>query len=391
MGNIGAIHVDTQRGLERRQSQFARTQSAHERMCAAGLDQIATTHDNARLRGTQQLITRARHDIEPCRNRNRRGFFAAAHQDVVGQQRTRPLVLVEQQAVFVGQSSKLPRAHLLVKALDAIVGRMDLEDHRRIGRDGALVVAQMRAVGGPDLDELGARGLHNIGDTEAAADLDKLAAADNNLFARGMGRQHQQHGGRVIVDDQRVLGTGKRANELRGVLLARPARAGVHAVLERAVAARDLGHGLCRRLRERGATQVGMDDHACSVYGRAQARQRGAVRTPLDGRSQVALRARGGTGANGGALLVELGRDGGMHHRVAGLPRRLHYRPLGKQLVDGGNGAQAGAHLIGHVLAIAHVRPFKRNVDQSNTSAESITRYYPRAPRSFPRERRFPG
>ena len=86
---------------------------------------------------------------------------------------------------------------------------MDLEDHRRIGRDGALVVAQMRAVGGPDLNELGTRGLHDIGDTEAAADLDKLAAADDDLLARGMGRQHQQHRGGVVVDHERVLGTGE--------------------------------------------------------------------------------------------------------------------------------------------------------------------------------------
>ena len=175
------------------------------------------------------------------------------------------------------------------------------------------------------------------------------------------------------------------------MLLARPARAGVDAVLERAVAARDLGHGLGGRLRERGAAQIGMDNNTRGVDGGTQARQRGAVRAKFNGRGQLALGTRGGTGANGGALLVELGRDGGMRHRVAGLPRRLHNRPLGKQLVDGRNGAQAGAYLIGHVLAIAHVRPFKRNVDQSNTSAESITRYYPRAPRSFPRERRFPG
>ena len=85
---------------------------------------------------------------------------------------------------------KLPRTHLLVKTLDAIVGRMNLKDHRRIGRDGALVVAQMRAVGGPDLDEFGARGHHDIGDAKAAANLDKLAAADDNLFARSMSRQH---------------------------------------------------------------------------------------------------------------------------------------------------------------------------------------------------------
>ena len=92
--------------------------------------------------------------------------------------------------MLVGQGGKLPRAHFLVKALDAIVGRVDLEDHGRIGRDGALVVAQMRAVGGADLDEFGARGRHDVGNTEAATDLDELTAADDNLFARGMGGKH---------------------------------------------------------------------------------------------------------------------------------------------------------------------------------------------------------
>ena len=256
----------------------------------------------------------------------------------------------------------------------------------------------MRAVGGADLDEFGARSRHDIGDAEAAADLDKLAAADDDLLACGMGRQHQQYRGGVVVDHERVLGTGERADELRGMLFARSARTGVHTVLERAVPARNLGHGLGDRLRERGAAQVGMDNHTRGVNCGTQARQRGAVRTKFNGRGQVALRARGGTGANGGALLVELGRHGSMDHRVAGLPRRLHHRPLGKQLVDGRNSAKAGAYLIGHVLAIAHVRPFKTKgesiVRTSNyqpiRSAESINRYYPRAPRSFPRERRFP-
>ena len=161
---------------------------------------------------------------------------------------------------------------------------MDLEYHLRIGRDGALIVVQMRAVGGADLDEFGARSRHDIGDAEAAADLDKLAAADDNLLACGMGRQHQQYRGGVVVDHERVLGTGERADQLRGVLLARPARTSVHTVLERAVPARNLGHGLGDRLRERGAAQVGMDDHTRGINCWAQARQRRAVRTPLDGR-----------------------------------------------------------------------------------------------------------
>ena len=104
---------------------------------------------------------------------------------------------------------KLSRAHLLVKALDAIVGRMDLKDHRRIGRDGLLIICQVRAVGSADLDEFGARSRHDIGNAKAAADLDKLAAADDDLLACGMGRQHQQHSGGVVVDHERVLGTGE--------------------------------------------------------------------------------------------------------------------------------------------------------------------------------------
>ena len=189
--------------------------------------------------------------------------------------------------MLVGQGGKLPRANLLVKALDAIVGRMNLQDHGRVGRDSALVIGKVRAVGGTDLDELSTRGLHDIGDTETAADLDELAAAHDDLFARGMGGQHQQHRGGIIVDDERILGTGERANQLCGVLLARPARAGVDAVLERAVPARDLGHGLGSRFRKRGATQIGVDDHTRGVDGWTQTRQRRTMRTEFDSRRQL--------------------------------------------------------------------------------------------------------
>ena len=134
-----------------------------------GLDQIATAHDNARLCCTEQFIARARHQIEPCRDRSRRGLLTAAHQDVIGQKRARTLVLVEQQTMLVGQGGKLPRAHFLVKALDAIVGRMDLEDHGRIGRDGALVVEGVRLVRGAHLNHAGVRLRHDIGHAEAAA------------------------------------------------------------------------------------------------------------------------------------------------------------------------------------------------------------------------------
>ena len=144
----------------------------------------------------------------------------------------------------MSQRGKLSGAHFLVKALDAVIGRMNLENHGRVGRDGTLVIGQVCAVGGANLDKLGARRLHNVGNAEATADLDELAAAHDDLFTRGMGGQHQQYRGGIVIDDERVLGTGERSDQLRGVLLARPARTGVDAVLERAVPARDLGHSL---------------------------------------------------------------------------------------------------------------------------------------------------
>ena len=46
------------------------------------------------------------------------------------------------------------------------------------------------------------------------------AAAHDDLFARGMGGQHQQHRGGIVVDDERILGTGERADQLCCVLFA---------------------------------------------------------------------------------------------------------------------------------------------------------------------------
>lgn len=79
MGHVGAVHVDAQRSLERRERQLARAQGAHKRMRPTGLDQIATTHDNARLCGTEQFIARARYQIEPRRHRSGRSLLTAAN------------------------------------------------------------------------------------------------------------------------------------------------------------------------------------------------------------------------------------------------------------------------------------------------------------------------
>ena len=88
----------------------------------------------------------------------------------------------------------------------------------------ALVVGRARAVRRPDLDEARAGALEHLGDAEAVADLDQLAARHEHLAAVGeRGKREQQRGG-VVVDDERGLGAGEPPQQRRDVVLARAAR-----------------------------------------------------------------------------------------------------------------------------------------------------------------------
>ncbi len=83
---------------------------------------------------------------------------------------------------------------------------MHPQDHRRLGAERTLVVRHPRAVRRPDLDEPGTRAGEHIGDPEAVADLDQLAARDEHLAALGERGQSEHHGGSVVVHDERSLG-----------------------------------------------------------------------------------------------------------------------------------------------------------------------------------------
>ena len=58
---------------------------------------------------------------------------------------------------------------------------MHAQQQRGVGPDRALVVGRAGAVRRPDLDEAGARAREHVGDAEAVADLDQLAARDEHL------------------------------------------------------------------------------------------------------------------------------------------------------------------------------------------------------------------
>ena len=83
------------------------------------------------------------------------------------------------------------------------------------GADGALVVGGARPVRRADLDEPRAGAGEHVGDAEAVADLDQLAARDDHLAALGERGEREQHRAGVVVDDERRLGAGQPAQDAR--------------------------------------------------------------------------------------------------------------------------------------------------------------------------------
>ena len=92
--------------------------------------------------------------------------------------------------------------------------------------DRALVVGQPRAVRRADLDQPRARLRDHVRHAEAAADLDELAARDDDLApGPGQRRRRQQHRAGAVVDRERRLGAGQLAQQRLDVRVPRAARA----------------------------------------------------------------------------------------------------------------------------------------------------------------------
>ena len=100
---------------------------------------------------------------------------------------------------------------------------MHAQQERGLGPDRLLVVRRARAVRRPDLDEPRARAREHVGDAEAVADLDQLAARDDHLASLRERREREQHRGGVVVDDERRLRAGQPPQDRGDVILPRSA------------------------------------------------------------------------------------------------------------------------------------------------------------------------
>ena len=148
---------------------------------------------------------------------------------------------------------------------------MDPEDRSGVRRQRALVVRGTRPVRRPDLDESRSRAGEDVRDPEAVADLDQLAARDDDLATLGERGQREEDRRGVVVHDERRVRAGEPREEPSQMVLARSAGAALEVVLEIRVAGADLRDPRAGGSGERRTSEVRMDEHAGGVQHSAKA------------------------------------------------------------------------------------------------------------------------
>ncbi len=132
--------------------------------------------------------------------------------------------------------------------------------------------SQRGAVGGAHLADPGAGGLQQVGKPESVADLDQLAAADDDLAPGGQRRGRQDQRGGVVVDHVHRPGRRNRPRESvkrASAAAAAPARVQVEFHVR---AARRGPHRLTRCRRQRCPAEIGVHQNAGRVDHRGQGR-----------------------------------------------------------------------------------------------------------------------
>src|SRR5437762_1570188 len=204
------------------------------------------------------------------------------------------------------------------------VARVHAKDRASPLGDSRGVVARVRAVRRADLDELRSGPPQDVGNAEATADLDELAARDDDLLAGRECREREQHGGGVVVHDAGILGAGEIGEQSRRVAVPLAALPGGKVELH-AHRARGLGDRGEGARRERRSAEVRLEDHAGRVEDTAERAASAFVE------KRAGLGGQGG-GVAGGArlarpredvargagepLAIGVGRPRGAQHRV---------------------------------------------------------------------------
>ena len=238
----------------------------------------AAAGDDARLRAAQQLVAGEEHHVHARGGTLLRLRLVRQAERLRVQQAAAAQVVEHGNAAPAADLCQLGDGGRVRKAHDAEVAGVDEQQSACVFADGVLEVAGVSAIGGAHLHQLRAALLQNVGNTEPAANLNRLAARHDNLLSGCDGGEAQQHGGGVVVDDQGRLGAGQLAHVPGHGRLAGASPSGVEVQLQVTVTRGGLPHRVRRGGAERCASQVGVQHHpGCVDYAagrRSEARAR---------------------------------------------------------------------------------------------------------------------
>ena len=342
---VGAAAVGAQRYFERGDGEFVHAQGAEERIAADALDELALAGNDAGLRAAEQFIAAEGDD--------RGAGIATGSRDGLGDAAGREIgeaagaeVFVHGKAVAAGERDELFERGALGEAGDAEIRGVDAKQQARAVIDRALVVAGAGAVGGAHLAQDGAAFGHDVGDAEAVADFDELAAGDDYFGGFGESIEDEEDGGGVVIDDDGGFGADDFGEEARGVLVAFAALPAPEIVFEIGVVRRGFGDLRGGFGREGCAAEIRVQDYAGGVD---DAPERGGEKrfdmgddARFDGGQ---IRGAGIAGA-GLQIRAQIGEDGAGSvgdDGVAGRFGQVQQARLAEQEIDGGELAQPGA------------------------------------------------
>ena len=112
----------------------------------------------------------------------------------------------EPDVVLAREGGELASLRTRDETRDLEVARVHAEDRAGPLADRGRVIARVCAVRRAHLDELRSRSPEHIGNAEAAADLDQLAARHDDLLARRECGESEEDRRGVVVHHDRVLG-----------------------------------------------------------------------------------------------------------------------------------------------------------------------------------------
>ena len=178
------------------------------------------------LRAADQLVAAERHEVG-AGGQALRGHRLVREAEGRGvEQRAAAQVVDDDRPVRVGDRRQLARGSgTSTKPVMAEVRRVDAEDEpgAAVG-ERRLEVVDARPVRRADLDEPRARPSDDLGDPDAAPDLDELAARHGDAAPRPASPTASATRRGVVVRDERVLGAGQRDQVLLGRAVARGPR-----------------------------------------------------------------------------------------------------------------------------------------------------------------------